>query len=272
MPGSTAKILDGTKLAQEIKSDLAQKIAKTEKRPGLAAILIGDDPASKIYINLKEKACQEVGINFHKYLCNEDCYSGISEKELLGLIKFLNKDGAIDGIIVQLPLPPKYNTSKIIKSINPAKDVDGFHPKNKNKKIIPPTIGAIIELLKATGEDLADKKTLIIGHGDIFTSGIKKYLTERFGIKKISTSKTVPKNSDGYDIVIIALGRPGILKKDMVKTGSIIIDVGISRKSGRTVGDVDPRVAEKAGWLSPVPGGVGPLTVVCLLKNTFILS
>lgn len=170
-----SKTLNGKELADKIKKDLAEKISKLDRKPGLAAVLIGNDKASEIYINLKERACHEVGINFHKYLCNEKCYGNISEEEVLELINFLNRDKNTHGIIIQLPLPKKFNTQKIINAVDPEKYVDGFHPKNKNKKIIPPTIAGIIELLKSTNEELKNKKTLIIGKGDVFISGLEKY-------------------------------------------------------------------------------------------------
>lgn len=267
----SATILNGAALADKIKLKLKNDIADSPKKPGLAAILVGDDAASALYVKLKEKASIEVGINFHKYLCDHECYPNISEAELIKLIKFLNKDKDTDGIIVQLPLPEKFDAKKIITLIDPKKDVDGFHPKNKNKEIIPPTIAAILELLKATDQNLAEKNALIIGQSDIFIGRLEKYL-KKIGIKKIKNSREIPADSKNYDIVIIALGKPKILKKFMVKDDAIVIDVGISRVKGKTVGDVDPSVAEAAGFISPVPGGVGPLTVAYLLKNTYSAS
>lgn len=245
-------------------------IEKQKNKPGLAAILVGDDPASFVYVNLKEKACREIGINFHKYLCNQQCYNDISEKELIELIKFLNNDKQVNGIIVQLPLPKKFDTQKIINTISPQKDVDGFHPKNK--KIIPPTIASIIKLLESTKQKLENKKTLIIGKSNIFTDGLKKYLLEKLNITNIDNQKSIPKNSKDYDIIIMALGSAKSLKKTMVKENAIVIDVGTNKIKDKIIGDVDSKVAEVAGFISPVPGGVGPLTVACLLENTFILS
>lgn len=266
----SAKILDGQKLALEIELDLAKKIDLTSKKPGLAAILVGDDPASHLYVNLKEREAGKVGIIFHKYLCNQDCYHDISEKELLEMIKFLNKDKDTHGIIVQLPLPAKYHTQKIIDAIDPKKDVDGFHPKSKG--IIPPTIFAIMELLKSTEEKLENKKTLIIGKSSIFINGLESYIQKELNIINLKRSSTIPANSKNYDIIIIAIGKGGALKKNMVKGGAIVIDVGINKLHEKTIGDADPKVAEVASYFSPVPGGVGPLTVACLLKNTYLLS
>jgi len=261
-------ILDGKTLADKILLEIRNEITGAGKHLGLATILIGDDPASQIYVSLKEKTAEKVGIVFSKYLCNSQCYSDIDENELAELIKFLNHDPQINAILLQLPLPERFNTDKIVKLISPRKDVDGFG----GGKVMPPTVAAIIELLKATGENLADKKTLIIGKGDIFTQGLEKYLNKILKIKKCKIKNTIPSNSNNFDIIIIALGRPAILKKKDVKPGAIVIDVGINKIKGKTVGDVDPKVAEVASWLSPVPGGVGPLTVACLMRNVLELT
>jgi methylenetetrahydrofolate dehydrogenase (NADP+)/methenyltetrahydrofolate cyclohydrolase len=270
-PNKSAIILDGKTLAEKIKLELIKEIAKLPTPPGLAAILVGDDSASKIYLRLKEQACHEVGINFHNYLCNNDCCPCVSEKDLLATVAFLNNDPTVNGIIIQLPLPKKFNAGKMIEAIDPQKDVDGFHPKNKTG-IIPPTVAAVMELLKATGENLAEKNTLIIGKSDIFTKGLKEHLAAGLKIKKIKETKEITAETKKADIVIIALGKAKALKKDQIKPGAIIIDVGINKVKGKTVGDVDPKVAEVAGYLSPVPGGVGPLTVACLLKNVLALA
>lgn len=268
----TATILDGQKIAHQIKLKLRREIKTMKQAPSLAAILVGDSPASALYVKLKRKAALEVGIMFHQYLSTADCYPNISEKELIELIKFLNHDPNTNGILLQLPLPKQYHTDKIIKTIDPAKDVDGFHPKNKNSQIIPPTIGAIVELLTATKQNLTDKKTLIIGNSDIFTCELKKYLTSELKIKNITTKKSTPKNSTNFDVIIIALGQAKVLKKTMVKPGAIVIDVGINQQKDMTVGDVDEDVKEVAGFVSPVPGGVGPLTVAKVLENTVKLA
>jgi methylenetetrahydrofolate dehydrogenase (NADP+)/methenyltetrahydrofolate cyclohydrolase len=262
-------ILDGTKRATEIKQELTQQINATKKNPELAAILVGEDKASALYIKLKEKACQEIGITFHKYLSTPDCSPGITEKELVELIAFLNQDEAIDGILLQLPLPKTFDTDKVISAIDPRKDVDGFLPKQTT--ITPPTIASIIELLQMTGENLTHKKTLVVANSDIFLQKIKSCLNAELELDVISVTK-IPENSRDYEIIIIALGQAHILKKSMVQENTIVIDVGINTVDGKTVGDVDPEVAEVAGYLSPVPGGVGPLTVACLLRNTYILS
>lgn len=263
----TATILDGKSLAETIKLGLKKEIADSGLNLGLAAILVGDNEASRLYVDLKEKACKEAGITFSKYLCNSQCYDDIDETELLEMVDFLNRDKQVNGILVQLPLPEGFNPDKIIKAIDPAKDVDGFH----NDSVTPPTIAAIIELLKATKENLSDKSTLIIGNSDIFIDNLENHLA-KLGIKKIKKEKNIPTNCADYDVIIIALGQARILKKENVKDGAIIIDVGINKLDGKTVGDVDPEVTERAGFLSPVPGGVGPLTVACLLRNVLELT
>lgn len=267
MNQTKAIILNGKLLAENILNQIKEEIEETGLTPGLAAILVGNNPASKMYLELKEKACKKTGINFNKYLCNNECYNDIDETELLEMIKFLNQDEQIDGILIQLPLPSKFNTDKIIQTINPNKDVDGFY----NKKITPPTIAAIIELLKMTSEDLSKKTAIIIGKSDIFLNNLETYLST-LGIKKITKEKNINQYCSDYDIVIIACGKPYLLKPKDIKAGAIVIDVGINKLNGKTVGDVDPQVENKAGFISPVPGGVGPLTVACLLRNVLNLA
>lgn len=265
---NSAKILDGKALADEILLSIRKQILETGYAPGLAAILIGDNPASQLYVDLKEKAAEKVGIRFSKYLANSQCYGDIDEYELEELIKFLNKDPDTDAILLQLPLPKEFDQNKIIKLIDKSKDADGFN----RGPVVPPTISAIIELLKCTGEKMTDKKTLIIGNSDIFTQEIEKYLKSKLKIKKLKIKNSIPADSNTYDIIIIALGQAKVLKKPAVKPGAIIIDVGINKVNGKTVGDIDSNVNDIAGYISPVPGGVGPLTVACLLKNVMGLT
>ncbi len=268
MVNSQASVaLDGKKIAEEILLSLKKEIEEKKLNPGLAAILIGNDPASEIYVRLKEKAAQKIGLNFHKYLCNNQCYQDIDEYELKEMLKFLNQDENTDGIIIQLPLPKEFNQNEIIKLINPQKDVDGFN----NGPIIPPTIASVIELLKATNENLTNKKTLIIGKSDIFINGLENYLQKELKIKNIIRENNIPENSNDYDLIIIALGQPQILKKSHLKKNSIVIDIGINKLNDQTVGDVDPEAYKMTSYYSPVPGGVGPLTVACLLRNTIEL-
>ncbi|OQA36156.1 MAG: Bifunctional protein FolD protein [Parcubacteria group bacterium ADurb.Bin326] len=267
MSKAKAVMLDGKSLAEKIKLELKKEIADSGLNLGLAAILVGDNEASRLYVDLKEKACKEVGITFSKYLCNSECYDDIDETELLEMIDFLNRDKQINGVLVQLPLPEGFDADKVIKKIDPAKDVDGFN----NGNVTPPTIAAIIELIKSAGENLSDKNAIIIGNSDIFIDNLENHLA-KLGIKEIKKEKNIPTNCANYDVIIIVLGQARILKKENIKDGAIIIDVGINKLNGATVGDVDPEVAERAGFLSPVPGGVGPLTVACLLRNVLELT
>lgn len=257
-----SELLNGQELADKIKSDLTRQILVLGRKPGLAAILVGDNEASKAYLKLKEKACEEVGIDFHKYLCPKN----IDQKELIELIKFLNKDDEVDGLLLQLPLPEGYETQKIINFISQDKDVDGFFSNGEKNKVVPPTISAIRELLKATGEDLKNKKTLVIAKCDIYTGKMDKYISD-LGITSVKTSASIPLDVSKYDIIIIALGQAKSLKREMIKDKAIVIDVGINKIDGQIIGDVDEGVEEVASFISPVPGGVGPLTVACLLKN-----
>lgn len=265
---SRATILDGKTLADNILLDVKNKILETGITPGLAAILIGKDPASEIYVRLKEKAAEKTGILFCKYLADNEIYADIDEFELSELIKFLNNDPQIDGILLQLPLPEGFDQGKMVKLIDPKKDADGFNGGD----VVPPTVAAIIELLKATNEKLEDKKTLIIGKSNIFTSEIETNLKNYLKIKNLKIKNYIPDDCNTYDIIIIAIGQAHALKKPAVKPGAIIIDVGINKLDGVTVGDVDPECEEIAGFISPVPGGVGPLTVALLMRNVFELA
>ena len=268
-----AQIIDGKTIAEKIKADLAQEIFTNFLRPNLAVLLIGDDPASRLYVSLKKKACQQVGIQFHEYLLPTE----ISEQQVLESINFLNQDETVDAILVQLPLPKHLNTNTIIEAINPDKDVDGFHPTNIKKILvgsntfIPGLALGIIKLLEATQENLSGKQAVIIAKNDVFYQPLTKILAD----KKISAQLVDPKNPDlskytsQADILIVAIGQAFFIKADMVKNNAIIIDIGTNKVGETVVGDVDySDVFEKVGHITPVPGGVGPMTVAMLLYNT----
>ncbi len=257
-----AQIIDGKKIADEILTKLAKEVPKLKKRPGLAAILVGDNSASKLYLRLKEKACQKIGIDFYSYFLDSNC----PEEKILEVINFLNTDQTIDGIIIQLPLPQKFNKDKLISAINPAKDVDGFHPQTK---VVSPNILGIIELLKATKVDLKDKKIVILSNSEIFSQPFKKILpdSEVIYINPKAQSSELRAQSQQADVLIVAVGKPHFIKASMIKKDAIIIDVGINRKKDRIIGDVDPKVDKVAAFRSPVPGGVGPMTVAMLMQN-----
>jgi len=259
---SKAQLIDGKKIADEILLNIKKQIAKLVKKPGLAAILIGDNPASKLYLKLKKEACEKVGINFSSYLLTEDC----KEEKVFETINFLNNDPEITGIIIQLPLPKKFNKDKLIKAIKPEKDVDGFHPQSK---VISPNVLGILELIKQTKVDLKNKKVVILSNSEIFSQPFKKLLPEskiEYINPKSHISDLISQTSKA-DVLIVAIGKPKFIKPNMVKKDSIIIDVGINKVKDKTIGDVDPEVDKIVAFRSPVQGGVGPMTVAMLLKN-----
>jgi len=250
-------ILKGKTLAQKIKKQLKEKMAKLKIKPGLAVVLVGKNKASEVYVQQKEKMAQELGVNFKKYLMP----SKTNEIKIINLIKKLNQDKNIQGILVQLPLPKNLDANKIIQTIDPKKNVDAFH----NPLIIPPTIAGILELLKATKLNLKNKKACLLTKNEVFTKSLKDLL-ENKGIKIISQTKRA-------DILIVALGKPKFVKTEMIKKGVIIIDVGFNRIKNKPVGDVDfENVVKKTKFITPVPGGVGPLTVIFLFKNLIKLT
>ncbi|MDP2684786.1 MAG: bifunctional 5,10-methylenetetrahydrofolate dehydrogenase/5,10-methenyltetrahydrofolate cyclohydrolase [bacterium] len=268
------KILDGRKIADNIISDLTHKTIKLSSKPGLAIVLIGDDTGSQIYVDLKEKAAKEVGITIKKHLLKYD----VTEGEVIKIIDDLNKDENINGILVQFPLPKGLDKNKIIKVIDPNKDVDGFHPKNiealiKGQDCIVPGLAeGIVKLIDETKIDLNNKKAVIVANSDVFSQPLEYLLKQ----KKLEVIITNPNENDfnnklvEADIVIVAIGQPNYIKGDMIKEGTIIIDVGYNRVDDKAVGDVDfESVKDKVSWITPVPGGVGPMTVAMLLNNVY---
>jgi len=267
-----AQIINGRQMAARIKYNLKNKVAKLKIKPGLAIILVGKNPASEIYVKLKEKAAQEVGINFRKYLLP----ARTKLIKLTKLIKDLNKDRNIHGIVVQFPLPKNLDADKIVEAIEPKKDVDGFHPTNiqllkkGRARLIPGVLAGIIKLLESTKVNLKNKKCVILSNCQIFAAPLA-FLLEQ---KKLRTKIIYPpfhsiKKSLGLaDVIISAVGRPQFIKGNMIKRGSILLDVGFSRLKGAAVGDFDfASCVEKADYITPVPGGVGPMTVAMLLFN-----
>lgn len=273
-----SKIIDGKALADKIQVDLTQEIKEKNLNPNLAVILVGDDPASHLYVSLKKKACQKIGITFHEYLLANEA----SEKSVLETIDFLNNDPAIDAILVQLPLPLHLDTDKIISALDPKKDVDGFHPQNIAKLLrqasdfIPGLALGIIKLIESTNENLTGKKALIIAKNQVLYRPLAKLLNDQ-GVHTAIVSppdKTVRDQSAQADILIVACGQAFFVTADMVKEGAIVVDVGTNKiANGHLVGDVDySEVFEKASHITPVPGGVGPMTVAMLLYNTVRLA
>lgn len=282
------KLIDGKKISEkvldEIKFSVQNRVKNNLKIPHLAAILVGDDGASKTYVNSKIKACEKVGFKSSLFKFDDS----ISEIELLNQIKKINENDDIDGFIVQLPLPKHINQEVILNKVSPAKDVDGFHPNNYGKMtlgidtFIPATPAGIIELIERSEIQTEGKKCLVIGRSQIVGRPISILLSQNksFGNSTVtvahSRSKDLEKLCLDSDIIISAIGIPEFIKGNMIKKGSSIIDVGITRvddlssqKGYRIVGDVDFKsVSNIVGYITPVPGGVGPMTIAMLLKNT----
>lgn len=271
------KILSGKKLAKKILQKLAEKIRQAQIKPGLAVVLVGDDPASHLYTELKGEACEQVGIHYERYFFPEDT----KQEAVVKKIQELNKQSNIHGIIVQLPLPKHLNESEIISIIDPEKDADGFHPANIEKfqqgqaVIISPLLQTIETFLKQTGESLDGKNGVVLGNSDLFVQNVETTLN-RLGVESThyhALEHGSIKFIKQAEVIVIALGQPECLKGEMIMLGAIIIDVGITKTNGQTLGDVDKKsVAGKAGYLTPVPGGVGPMTVAYLLENTYHLA
>jgi len=272
-----AKIIDGKAIAQSITDRAAQRRDQLGFTPGLAAILVGDDPASRLYVGLKEKACARVGIHFEKILLPAD----ISETAILAEIAELNGRNDIDAILVQLPLPQPLNEDRIIAALDPAKDVDGFHPDNVDAllrgrpRLIPGLAAGIMELIGSTGIALAGKTAVTVANSQVFYQPLAKVLTDA-GAKTIFAGPNEV-GRDGAtglaDVLIVAVGRPRLITGAMIKPGAVVIDVGTNRVGDKVVGDVERTSTETtAGHLTPVPGGVGPVTVAMLLSNTVALA
>jgi methylenetetrahydrofolate dehydrogenase (NADP+)/methenyltetrahydrofolate cyclohydrolase len=271
------KKIDGKKLAETIRLKLREQLVKENKRPGLAAILVGDNKASELYIKIKKKACQEVGIEFYSYVLDDD----MSKETIIETIAYLNNDNDIDGIIVQLPLPNREWQDEVISHIAPHKDVDGFHPENLEKLLqddetgITPSLPlAIMHLIAYSEQDIVEKNALIICNSEIFATPLHHMLKQ----KGIDSSIDIrPEDTQAKeliaaaDVIIIAIGQAGYITADMVKDGVVIIDVGINRNDkGKLCGDVDKpsfEENEKDAYVTPVPGGVGPMCVATLLHN-----
>ena len=298
----SALILDGTKIAQDIRAEVAAEartMSAAGVRPGLAVVLVGHNPASEIYVRGKVKACEEVGVYSEQLTPPES----ITTAELLKLIEDLNRREEIDGILVQLPLPPQVDSKKVLMAVSPAKDVDGFHPMNvgflstQRPGLVPCTPAGVMEILKRSNIPVAGREAVVVGRSDIVGKPAAMLLTNANATVTICHSKThdLPGVCRRADILVAAIGRAGMITRDFVKPGAAVIDVGMNtvtdpaefqrffsgtpagnakreetfRKKGSTlIGDVHPEVAEVAGALTPVPGGVGPLTIAMLMFNT----
>jgi methylenetetrahydrofolate dehydrogenase (NADP+)/methenyltetrahydrofolate cyclohydrolase len=274
----TAQIIDGKQIAADIRQTIKQKVAarlaSNLPAPGLAVILVGNDPASEVYVRNKRRACNETGINS----ISHDLPVSTSQEQLLDLIDELNNDPTVDGILVQLPLPEHIEPNAVIERINPAKDVDGFHPYNFGRlaqrmpALRPCTPRGCMTLLESTGVTLPGKDAVIVGASNIVGRPMALELLMARCTVTVCHSKTVdlPAKVGSADIVVAGVGMPEFVKGDWIKPGAIVIDVGINRlDSGKLVGDVEfATAAERASYITPVPGGVGPMTIATLLQNT----
>jgi len=272
-----AKIIDGKAISAEIRQDLVKKVNEIKAQkgvtPGLAVVLVGDNPASQTYVRNKHKSCQEIGVYSEVHKLPGDT----GQAEVLSLVEKLNQDPKIHGILVQLPLPDHIDEQAVIHAIRPEKDVDGFHPVNVgnlvigDKAFIPCTPHGIIELIERSGFEIKGKHAVVVGRSNIVGKPVALLLLQRHATVTICHSRTrdLPAVTRQADILVAAVGRPEMITGDMIKEGAVVIDVGINRVGDKLVGDVHFESArEKAAAITPVPGGVGPMTITMLLKNT----
>jgi methylenetetrahydrofolate dehydrogenase (NADP+)/methenyltetrahydrofolate cyclohydrolase len=278
----TARIIDGKAIAAEVKADVRRSVeamvARGQRRPGLAVVMVGDNPASRVYVANKRKACAECGIASR----DVDLPQSTSEVELLARIDALNADEAVDGILVQLPLPEQIHQSAVVERIDPRKDVDGFHPYNvgrlaeRNPLIRPCTPYGVVRMLEHIGVSVKGLHCVVVGASNIvgrpmslelLLMGATTTVTHRF-------TRDLESHVRAADVLIVAAGKPGLVPGDWVRDGATVVDVGMNRlPDGRLCGDVDfDGAARRAAWITPVPGGVGPMTVAMLMKNTFEAS
>ncbi|GIO11804.1 bifunctional protein FolD [Cohnella xylanilytica] len=272
-----AQIINGKQISDTIREEIKNEVAALREkgvRPGLAVVLVGEDPASQVYVRNKAKACEDLGFYSEVHRLPAET----SQADLLALIERLNGQADINGILVQLPLPKHIEEKAVIDAISVAKDVDGFHPISVGNlmigddSLLPCTPAGVIELLKRTGNSPAGKKAVVIGRSNIVGKPVSLLLLRENATVTIAHSRTpnLPEVVREADIVVAAVGVPKLVKKDWIKPGAVVVDVGINRlDTGKLCGDVDyDEVAEVAGWITPVPGGVGPMTITMLMANT----
>ncbi|WP_457743829.1 bifunctional methylenetetrahydrofolate dehydrogenase/methenyltetrahydrofolate cyclohydrolase FolD [Sulfurimonas sp.] len=272
------QILDGKTLAKKIEANVAKEVAQLKNEvdvtPGLAVILVGQDPASAAYVSMKKKACDKMGF----YSVSHEMPEDISQDAIENTITMMNQNPNIDGILVQLPLPPQIDTTKILELVDPAKDVDGFHPYNVGRLVtnldgfVPCTPLGVMELLKEYNIDVKGKNCCVIGASNIVGKPMASLLLNADATVEICHIFTddLKKHTLNADIILVGVGVINLIKKDMIKEGAIIVDIGINRaENGKLVGDVDfANVSEKCSFITPVPGGVGPMTIAMLMSNT----
>lgn len=270
----SAKIIDGKAISAAVKEQVRDEIARDNLTVGLAVVIVGDDPASRVYVNNKKKACEFCGIKSYEYALPAET----TQDELLELVDTLNADKNVNGILVQLPLPEHLDEKAVIERISPNKDVDAFHESNVgrimigNYSFLPCTPAGCMELIHSTGVEVAGKECVVIGRSNIVGKPMAMLLLHENGTVTICHSKTrdLAEVCRRADILVAAVGRPNFVTADMVKPGAVVIDVGINRlENGKLCGDVKfDEVSETAGWITPVPGGVGPMTIAMLMRNT----
>lgn len=271
------KIIDGKLISKSVKDKIAEEVQELKKSgitPGLAVIIVGENPASQIYVRNKQRACEEVGFESFKYELPEST----TQNELLELIKKLNNDDRVNGILCQLPLPKHINESTVINNISPKKDVDAFHPENVGRIMIgdysflPCTPAGVMELIASTGTDITGKECVVVGRSNIVGKPMAMLLLHKSGTVTVCHSKTQDLKAEcrRADILVAAVGVAKLITGDMVKEGAVLIDVGMNRdENGKLCGDIDfDSCKDKASYITPVPGGVGPMTIAMLMKNT----
>lgn len=272
----TAQIIDGKTVATQIRAQTKAEVAKLDRAPALAVIMVGDNPASAVYVRNKIKACNEAGIiSIERHLPNS-----CSEETLLSQIEALNRDDTVDGILVQLPLPAQIRSGLVLEKIDPDKDVDGFHIYNTGKLMTtgggfkPCTPAGIMELLQAIGYNVEGKHAVILGRSNIVGKPLAMLMLQANATVTMTHSHTpdLKRYTKDADILVAAIGKPKFVTADMIKKGAVVIDVGVNRdENSKLCGDVDTESAKDvAGWITPVPGGVGPMTIAMLLHNTLI--
>jgi methylenetetrahydrofolate dehydrogenase (NADP+)/methenyltetrahydrofolate cyclohydrolase len=272
-PPMAAQVIDGKAVAKVLEGEVAAEIAGLGYRPGLVAVRVGNDPASEIYVRNKARKARELGLQGTELVFPET----MSEAELLAEVARLNLDDIVDGILVQLPLPKQINAQKVIDAIDPAKDVDGFHPVNVGllhlgrPALVPCTPSGVMRLIDSTGVAIEGRRAVVIGRSDIVGKPVAALLLSRNATVTICHSRTrdLAAVAREADILVAAIGKARFVTADMIKPGAVVIDVGINRVDGKLAGDVDFAAAsEVAGWITPVPGGVGPMTIAVLMSNT----
>ena len=277
----SARIIDGKALAAQVRAEVKAKVAALAQRgirPGLAVVLAGDDPASKVYVRNKTRACEEVGLRSQQI----DYPASVTQEELMACIRKLNADPAVHGILVQLPLPKQIDAARVLEAVSPAKDADGFHTASMGAllagtpRFVPCTPAGVMRMLEHARVPLAGRRAVVIGRSNIVGKPVSLLLLQKDATVTICHSKTADLAAVARqaDILVAAIGRPKLVTAQMVKPGACVIDVGINRlPDGSLAGDVDfAAVQEVAGWITPVPGGVGPMTIAVLLRNTLVAA